>query len=220
MNSPTLQVRAKGYPGVRPLQVLRDLGSQGIVASGCPAQLSDQSESATDFGYRPAIDAIVDRLKTALREQCLPRTLVPDAEGTVPCVILEARNTQGEACSCDPTKARVDIPPGTPKYAAVESAQKDPNAQKFGWNCFCEIAQTKGAERDACQNDVSNPPLLNGQPVNGWCYVDATTTPPTGNAEIVSKCRDNEKRIIRFVGEGEAATGATVFITCSSETGG
>jgi hypothetical protein len=57
--------------------------------------------------------------------------------------------------------------------------------------------------------------LISGQPVNGWCYVDASTVPATGNAEIVKSCPDNEKRMIRFVGDGEAATGATLFITCS-----
>jgi hypothetical protein len=62
---------------------------------------------------------------------------------------------------------------------------------------------------------VNNPPLISGQPVNGWCYVDASTVPATGNAEIVKSCPDNEKRMIRFVGDGEAATGATLFITCS-----
>jgi len=220
MNSPTLQTKAKGYPGLRELAVLRDLGDQGIVASVCPAQLNDQSETATDFGYRPAIGAIIDRLKVALSGQCLPRTLVPDAEGNVPCLILEARNTQGAGCTCDPAKARLDIPPDSDKAKAVAVAKEDPLYKNAQWDCFCEIAQTAGTQRNACQNDVNNPPLDNGQPVNGWCYVDSTTTPPTGNAEIVAKCPENEKRIIRFVGEGEAQTGATLFITCTGDTGG
>ena len=33
----------------------------------------------------------------------------------------------------------------------------------------------------------------------------------------VAKCPENEKRIIRFVGEGEASAGSTVFITCTGE---
>jgi hypothetical protein len=220
MNSPTLQVRAKGYPGIRPLQVLRALGSQGIVASVCPAQLSDESESATDFGYRPAIGAIIDRLKTALGGQCLPRTLVPDGEGNVPCLILEARNTQDQACTCDAAKARADILPGSEKEKAVVQAKLDPLYKNAQWNCFCEITQTLGEERKACQDQTANPPLVNQTPVNGWCYVDATTVPATGNADIVKSCPENEKRIIRFVGDGEAATGATLFITCSGDTGG
>jgi hypothetical protein len=53
-----------------------------------------------------------------------------------------------------------------------------------------------------------------GSQVNGWCYVDAMTTPPTGNPEIVSSCPDNEQRIMRFVGEGQAISGATLFLAC------
>lgn len=220
MNSPTKQVKAKAYPGLRELTVLRDLGGQGIVASVCPAQLTDQGENATDFGYRPAIGAIIDRLKTALGGQCLPRTLVPDNEGNVPCLILEGRNTQGQGCTCDPAKARAEIPDGSDKAKAKKVALEDPIAKKAGLDCFCEITQTAGAERDACQNDLAEPPLVSGAPVNGWCYVDATTTPATGNVEIVAKCPENERRIIRFVGAGEAQTGATLFITCSGDSGG
>ncbi len=60
----TLQVRAKAYPGLRQLTVLRDLGLQGVVASICPAQQTDASQA--DFGYRPAIQALVDRVSARL----------------------------------------------------------------------------------------------------------------------------------------------------------
>ncbi|WP_235880352.1 hypothetical protein [Polyangium aurulentum] len=211
--APTVQAKAKAYPGLRELAVLRGIGDQGIVASVCPANIANPA--GADFGYRPAIGAIIDRLKTVLGGQCLPRTLTPDKQGDVPCLILEARNTQGK-CSCDESKAR--IPVSEEHKQAEEVARQDPLATNAGWDCFCEIQQTSTPEaREACQNDLANPPLVSGQPVNGWCYVDATTTPPTGNAEIVAKCPENEKRIIRFVGEGEAQIGATLFITCSGE---
>jgi hypothetical protein len=57
----TTQVRAKAYPGTRHLQVLQGLGDQGIVASICPSNTSDTT--AADFGYRPAVAAIVERLR-------------------------------------------------------------------------------------------------------------------------------------------------------------
>lgn len=213
MNNPTLQVRAKAYPSLRPLSVIRDLGSQGIVASVCPAQLSDSSQAATDFGYRPAVGAIISRLKSALGGQCLSSKLVPDATGSVPCTLVEARNTKGQGCACNPAKARADIVPETEAARTLDVAKNDPLAPIAGWDCFCEITQTQGEELMACQNDVSNPPLVNGQPVNGWCYVDATTFPPTGNAEIVEKC--TEKRTIRLVGDGEAEPAATLFLGCA-----
>lgn len=61
----SVQARAKAYPGVRELQVLQGVGEQGIVASICPANMLDANRA--DFGYRPAIAAIVDRLRTPLR---------------------------------------------------------------------------------------------------------------------------------------------------------
>ena len=95
-NNKTTQLRAKGYPGVRELSALRSVGGQGIVASVCPAQTNDVNKA--DYGYRPAIGAIIDRLKVALGGQCLPRQLTPDENGEVQCLILEARNTLTAHC--------------------------------------------------------------------------------------------------------------------------
>ncbi len=61
---PTDQVRAKLYPGLRHLAVLKGLGTQGVVASGCPAQLTTPTQA--DFGYRPAVASLVERLKPHL----------------------------------------------------------------------------------------------------------------------------------------------------------
>lgn len=58
MNNPTLQVRAKAYPGTRHLEVMQSLGDQAIVGSICPAQLDDPSQFS--FGYRPFVRSIVD----------------------------------------------------------------------------------------------------------------------------------------------------------------
>jgi hypothetical protein len=56
----TLQVGAKAYPGLRQLSVLKSLGQQGVVASVCPKQLD--APGAPDFGYRPAVRALVERM--------------------------------------------------------------------------------------------------------------------------------------------------------------
>ena len=58
---------------------------------------------------------------------------------------------------------------------------------------------------------------MGGQDIHGWCYVDSTTVPPTGNPDIVASCPANEKRIIKFVGQGKGATGSTAFINCTGE---
>jgi hypothetical protein len=45
--------------------VLRGLGPQAIVGSICPANSRDKTRS--DYGYRPVIGAIVDRIRNPLR---------------------------------------------------------------------------------------------------------------------------------------------------------
>jgi hypothetical protein len=199
-----LQTGAKGYPGIRMLQVLRRIGDQGIVGSICPEQQSDPS--LFNFGYRPAIGAIVERLKLALGGQCLPRSLTPNAEGQVDCVIIEAAINNDCAAQCN----RPGHEPIDKNDPAVKAAEKD--SANPGWNCFCKITQLSDAELVTCQNDPGE-----NLGIDGWCYVDAASVPPTGNPEIVANCPATEQRIIRFVGEGQGATGATLFITCTGE---
>jgi hypothetical protein len=61
-----IQVRAKGYPGLRELSVLKGVGSQGVVASVCAAQVSAPTQP--DYGYRPAMAAIAAALKPHLAQ--------------------------------------------------------------------------------------------------------------------------------------------------------
>ncbi|MBW2452955.1 MAG: hypothetical protein JRI68_00510 [Deltaproteobacteria bacterium] len=60
----TTQYFAKAYPARRELQVLKGLGSQGVVGSICPAQLSDTGDA--DHGYRPTLAAIAETVQPAL----------------------------------------------------------------------------------------------------------------------------------------------------------
>ncbi len=221
-----IQARAKAYPTRRELQVLKAVGDQGIVGSICPAQLVDSKKA--DFGYRPAVGAIIERLKKALGGQCLPRSLTPKQSGEVGCFILEARNVPDPAScaqACTAANDRRVLPSDDP---AVKQAKNDKLYATAKWNCFCEINQALGdpgkdgrpMNLAACQDAAPNKePVLNekGQQVDGWCYIDATTVPPTGNADVVKNCPASEKRLIRFVGKGNGAPGATLFITCSGE---
>jgi hypothetical protein len=63
----TTQYWAKAYPGLRELQVLKDFGertSNSIVASICALDVSDVNNP--NYGYRPAMDAILTRMKESL----------------------------------------------------------------------------------------------------------------------------------------------------------
>jgi hypothetical protein len=58
------QYRGKSYPGVRELEVLRGIGENAIPASICARNLQD--ETRDDFGYRPVLRQILDRLRVGL----------------------------------------------------------------------------------------------------------------------------------------------------------
>ncbi len=60
----TVQYRGKAYPGVRELTVLRGVGDNAIPASICARNLKDDSRD--DFGYRPVLTQILDRLRVGL----------------------------------------------------------------------------------------------------------------------------------------------------------
>ena len=61
----TEQFRAQAYPGRRQLSVLKGIGDQAVVASICAANTTDGQ--AGDFGYLPAMQALIERLRTNLK---------------------------------------------------------------------------------------------------------------------------------------------------------
>jgi hypothetical protein len=206
-----VQYRAKAYPGLRELEVLRDVGDQGIVGSICPAQLDDARRTDRDYGYAPAIQAIIERLKQELGGPCLTRSLTPDTNKQVACIALEGRVTDPGACTCDHAGGRSDVAPE--HQPAVTDALDRPTSQEAGLNCFCEIQQLRGDALAECQTSLDATPMLDGERLDGWCYIDATDR-HIGNEQLVAHCRDNERRTIRFVGEGEPISGAQLFLTC------
>jgi hypothetical protein len=58
------QHRAKAYPGLRELDVLKGVGKNAIIASICARNL--KSEDQTDYGYRPVLRQVLDRLRFGL----------------------------------------------------------------------------------------------------------------------------------------------------------
>jgi hypothetical protein len=197
------QGRAKAYPGLRQLEVLRGIGPQAIVASICPANVTNMA--AADFGYRPAISALISRLRVALRGRCLPRQLAVTPDGRVPCVIVEAFNPPaGATCNCQDKPGRVKADPQT----------ITPEVQAQG-SCFCEIVQLDGANQNICETQLSPP----SGTVSGWCYVDPSQTKNVAECPIVANCPSTDRRIIRFVNpDSEPRSGATAFIMCQESS--
>jgi hypothetical protein len=63
----TVQTHAKAYPTTRELMLVNMMGSQGVVSSLCPIHTTDNAAGDDPlYGYRPAVDTLVGRLKAAL----------------------------------------------------------------------------------------------------------------------------------------------------------
>jgi hypothetical protein len=215
----TIQARAKAYPGTRELSALKSVGDQGIVASVCAKQLTNPE--AADYGYRPAIGALVDKLKEKLRGQCFSRTLPRDDQGHVPCSIVEAQHVgEANASSCNACNGPGRKPIDPAKAKLIAGVSQDSGCNNGPCDCFCEVEQLSGTALEGCQNDLSPVPVdtKTGEIVNGFCYIDATTTPKTGAPELVAGCSSTERRMIRIVGEEPERTGSTMFITCTIDS--
>jgi hypothetical protein len=209
----TTQYFGKAYPGLRPLEVLKGIGESAIVASICPKVLT---LGQPGYGYEPAVDAIVERLKAVLLDgRCPPRPLAVEQglDGDLPCVVVEALEAQA-GCGCTATGR-------TPASAAASKLVQDqlrdakacdsPMTPACSSYCFCEIAQAKGANLEHCLNN----PGESGTP--GYCYIDPFGSPPVGDAELVKDC-GSSKRKIRFVGPDTPTPGAPAYIACLGAT--
>ena len=88
---PTQQDYAKAYPTIRELLLAKLMGDQGVVSSLCPIHTTDMTPDGTDplYGYRPAMNAIVNKLAAHLGIACLPQRLTVDlSTNQVPCLVL------------------------------------------------------------------------------------------------------------------------------------
>ncbi|MBI5532329.1 MAG: hypothetical protein HY898_06425 [Deltaproteobacteria bacterium] len=209
------QYRAKAYPGRRHLAVLHAIDpSQAIAASICPA--NTDNKASEDYGYRPAIGAIIERLRSALSGTCWSLKLEYAQDGTVPCIVLEATKYDAGSSTCTPCEQLAGR--RTPAQAAVDALTKDLNYQGNGMQCVCEIpGASPGPELTACIDSTEDAPQVDGKTVDGWCYVDPSAR-ATANANLVLTCPSDARRMIRFVGAGVPQAGALTFIQCSSSS--
>lgn len=209
------QYFGKAYPGLRPLEVLKGIGDSAIVASICPKVL-DETQPA--YGYQPAVDAIVERLKIQLLGRCPPRPLEVTPDGSLPCVVVEAQAPAlgaAAACSCAAERRR-------PASAAAQNMVRQQLAERQQCGtattpacadyCLCELQAAEGAARDQCLNDVGE------SATPGYCYVDPFGDAHQGNPALVEKCEEGKKRLVRFVGPNTPTPGSTTFIACLGAT--
>ncbi|HKO51462.1 MAG TPA: hypothetical protein VJV79_27325 [Polyangiaceae bacterium] len=218
-----MQTSAKAYPGSRALSVLKGLGENAIVASICPKviEAADPSQPSADpnYGYNPAVSAILARLKIALVGKCLPRTLEADDRGQVLCRVVEAQR-QKQDCNCQ-LDGRAEV---SPDIVDAVQDQLQLTGQCGGLNqkacsdwCMCEIKQVEPAHLKACQTNQGGVPA-------GYCYIDdqakvgADATSTQAIEAQLALCPVNQRHRLRFVDADPThktpADGAFAFISC------
>ena len=197
--STTRQIRAKAYPTVREILLARKLGTQGILSSICPIHVDKQGgEDDPLYGYRPAVSAIVDRLKNALANQCLPEPLTANPDGTVPCLILAVLPTVGG--TCDAAQGLHNPDPAILKKFKESLHQQsggDGGVDDLSTHLICEVNQLTGNQLVGGSCATSTVP--------GWCYVTGAAAggtcgqailfspnvPPTG-AQVSLQCIEQQ----------------------------
>jgi hypothetical protein len=196
----TTQIRGKAYPTIREFSVVRALGAQGIISSICPIRVKDNADNTDPlFGYRPAVKTIVDRLKDALKVQCLPQSLTVDDKGEVPCLVLETLANDGDESECnDPSKGH-SIPEEQilkkVREAQGAEAGRDAGAEDLTKRPVCKLTQIPKNPGDSCKT----------APGAGWCYVTNA-----GGSTPAGKCR----QAVLFTDEATKAVGSSFSLQC------
>ena len=192
------QIRGKAYPGIREFTLVHEMDQQaaanGIAASLCP-RYSDPAKaplgaSDPNYGYNPAVEAIIAKLKNALGNTCLPRTLTV-TNGMAPCSILELLPNAGDESACDPALG-LKVP-----AADVLTRYRQEQAASGNGDAGASLAA-----RPVCQVNQLPAPCVNSTDP-GWCYETVAQDPGLGSCP----------QAVKFSAKG-AITGALVSLEC------
>jgi hypothetical protein len=172
------QIYGKAYPSLRAMEIAHAMaasraGVQGVVSSLCPIHTSF-ADGLTDplFGYRSALNPVVNRLKDSIAVQCLPNKLIVQSDGTVSCVVVVAFPTlqAGESYCGNPSLGL-----STPTADIVASFQQDHGLSASVPVCLLNQIATVDAEYANCAHFAG----MGARPP-GWCYVEGPQNGPCG----------------------------------------
>ncbi len=189
------QVRAKAFPTVRELAVVRALGEQGIAASLCPQETANTASPL--YGYNPGVKAIVDRLANVISRQCLPRPLHTDEKGQVSCLMLAVLPDAGDTCAAH--KGYSDVAGDVLKNFR-DTQRSTGHGDQTGLT-VCSIEPLVVGKGESC--DGTSPERNKG---TGWCYV----TGGTGRGACPQAIEFSQDSIV---------PGATVTLQCIDQSG-
>jgi hypothetical protein len=167
-NDYTTQYYGKTYPTIRELTLAELLGFQGIVSSICPIHTTEQVTDDPLYGYRPAINSILGRLRSAFTGGCLPQPLPVTTTPSGPeatCVVLAtlpntASVSEASVCAAHPG---LSVPPSSllEAFNATQHAEWATNMSGVdpSTEVTCEVTQIPTTT--TCVGGASA----------GWCYV-------------------------------------------------
>jgi hypothetical protein len=228
----TTQFADGAFPGLRYLEVLREYGTNSLLASACP-KITDPT--LPGHGYAPAFDALVDQMAWHFIDSgCLSRRLQTGKHGFVGCRFVEATRPELDV-HCD-TLGRSPVAAEIIHVARKQLQQLGRCSSGDGpANCsqmrLCMLEPAD--DQELCRNAADDE--LGDAPLGGYCYIDATQDLDgdgavnctalgdpdcLGNPELVSECTPTRRRRLRFVSQGIEPPvphpQADVFVACGA----
>lgn len=201
--SSTTQYYGKAYPGIRELEVLREVGDNAVPGSLCP-KIADPANP--DFAFNPVLAPITDRLSTGFAGRCLPQAVDVDPTTTqVACSVVEAIggapaagldcNRPGRAAITD-ASLRSDTLAQLKSKGVCDAAGQPACASLL----LCAVRQldasTNPDAMSACENQTQA-----AAGASGFCYIaNNASGQHVGNPDLTSKCPESQRQLLRLVG--------------------
>jgi hypothetical protein len=184
----------KAYPPRRIVDLARSFGANGVIQSICQ----------DDFG--PAIDAIIAVIAKQLGAVCLPRPLVANSEGLVPCNVVWELPVSGTQQAATPIECNDSRFP----FLQPPAEGRDAVSKKGG--AVCQVAQLAvSGVGDAKNFQDTVDPRDKKLYKDGWFY-------DTFTADLAKGCFGSSKQRVAFTPAAKPPTGVTVKLECLNET--
>ncbi|HKU44220.1 MAG TPA: hypothetical protein VJR89_38940 [Polyangiales bacterium] len=167
--------RADAYPPRRIVEVARGMGENAILQSICQDDFS------------PAIDGVVELLRSRAQLNCLPRQLKRSEGGRVSCDVLWELPREGTAAEGVPVRC------GDRKFLSDVSRPRAPVNDRGGR--VCKVAQL---------------PVDNGEPGAGEGFYYDDFSP-----DLSQICRSENYARIAFSAGAQPQSGVRVFLDCA-----
>ncbi len=191
---------------------LRTALSASFLAASCvaaiPACTTQQPVDSCEYSSWAERIVVAKDAATPIAGQCMRNAPDVLSDGTPNCVILEAHETG--PCDC----GTPGLQPVSEKHAgAIDAAKQDADPVQLA--CLCEVVPLTGEALQACRFDKAETPEVNGQPVNGYCYLDVQNN--LGDPALAEACPQTEERLIRFVGDPGVPDAQQLFTYCAAK---